>query len=627
MGPRRGFNGGDGLPFMWLGTGDSDSATAWSLRAFSLYVHIDACMHFPCMFAYVQVSLMQNLAPTSGTLTVLPARGHVLETVYQLSAEQWVDPKVPQEDYPLSFSFGYMDSSGFPKLLSSGSMLSSISTLLPSGSDSIGCPVTESLCRRLQLTVKVFDAAFASSEPALPTFVRIDNMDPTKIKEIIKRELAVAQTLEAIPSGMDLMSKCATIADTMNDRTVNFEFYGISLTQKAEWRDQMIRHLDVTARKILVPLTVQAVLQALGTASSIVGADLELTNDCVDKASKLIQDLTTMLLKMARAGYLIPGMPAILRHIRVSLGQTAAASSRLASEGRRSSISMLRLSLPGQSGMDVITTVNGLSKLSVSAHAAGQQTAEQSTPKFTMKTDRVEVDDMSGFSDAICGLPKSRCGDCAPIVPRFDYQFPGSASSHLLGLRPLVEAYEVQNALVYDMILPESRTPLECIVKAEQVSWSSDPVLVPVDVSGNTVLQQIRTDVSRFALTSCPLLSVVHLLYVRELQTDIVVEKFKQDQTLTIRMSFDPTVREEITANTVDPFTGISSAASCVRWDEKLRMWTPDGIQHVHVHLGAKNGTGAYVECKTSWLGIFAVSEVREYSGNEIVALDLCVRN
>ena len=71
--------------------------------------------------------------------------------------------------------------------------------------------------------MKVFDAAFASSEPALPTFVRIDNMDPAKMKEMIEQELAVAQSLrlEDILSGMDLMSKCAMIADTMNDRTVN----------------------------------------------------------------------------------------------------------------------------------------------------------------------------------------------------------------------------------------------------------------------------------------------------------------------------------------------------------------------------------------------------------------------
>lgn len=258
--------------------------------------------------------------------------------------------------------------------------------------------------------------------------------------------------------------------------------------------------------------------------------------------------------------------------------------------------------------MDVITTVNGLSKLSVSAHAAGQQTAKQETAKFTMKTDRVEVDAMSGFSDQIDGLPKSRCADCAQIVPRFEYRLPGSAESPILGLT--AASYEVQNTLVYDMILPESRTSLQCIVKAEQVSWSSDPVLVPTDVSGNTVFQRIRTDVDRFAFTSCPLLSVVYLLFVRELQTDVVVVKLEQGQTLTIRMSFDPTVREEITAKSVDAFTGASSAASCVRWDEDLRMWSSEGIEHVDVHLGAANGTGAYVECKTSWLGTFAVSEV-----------------
>ena len=130
---------------------------------------------------------MQNLPPTSGTLTVLPARGNVLDTIFQLSAEQWVDPKVPEEDYPLSFSFGYLDFSGFPKLLSSGSLLSSISTLLPAGSDSVGCQAAESLCRRLQLTVMVSDAAYASSEPTLPTYVRIDNMDPFKMREIMKK--------------------------------------------------------------------------------------------------------------------------------------------------------------------------------------------------------------------------------------------------------------------------------------------------------------------------------------------------------------------------------------------------------------------------------------------------------
>jgi len=576
-----------------------------------------------------QVSLTQNLAPTSGKLQVLPTHGNVLDTIFQLSAEQWVDPKVPAEDYPLVFSFGYIDSSGFPKLFSSGSLLSSISTMFPSGSDAVGCQATESLCRRLQVTVSVSDALFAWSEPSVPTYVRVDNMDPFKMQEIIEREMVFVQTLEDSMSGSDLMTKCTTIADSMNDGTVNFEFYGIGISEKTAWRDQMIVHLDLTVHTLLAPLTVQAVLQALGAVSAIVGADLELSAFCVNLALSLIQDLTSMLLDMARTGNLIPGMSSILRHMRVSLGQAAAASSRLSSQVRRYSIhpdsfrhsktqasgflhpgvGASRRSLPGQNGMDVIRSVNGLSKLSVASHAAGQQTAAQETAKFKVKTDRIELDMLSGFGDTILGAPISRCADCAEIVPEFTYTFPTNSDVRRLS-QVSAASYEVESALIYDMILPESRTTLQCIVKGDQVSWSSDPVLVPIDVSGNTIFQKIRMDVDRFGFVNCPLLSAVGLLVVRELHTDANVLQLDATSAVSIRLSFDPTVREEITAMSVDPFTGISSSASCVRWDEDLRLWTPEGIQHISVYLGAPNGTGAYVECKTLMLGTFAVSEV-----------------
>jgi len=117
-------------------------------------------------------------------------------------------------------------------------------------------------------------------------------------------------------------------------------------------------------------------------------------------------------------------------------------------------------------------------------------------------------------------------------------------------------------------------------------------------------------DVDRFGFVNCPLLSAVGLLVVRELHTDANVLQLDATSAVSIRLSFDPTVREEITAMSVDPFTGISSSASCIRWDEDLRLWTPEGIQHISVYLGAPNGTGAYVECKTLMLGTFAVSEV-----------------
>ena len=85
----------------------------------------------------MQVSLAQNLATTSGRVSILPDRENALDTVFQLSAEQWVDPKVPVEDYPLNYTFGYFDMSGYPKLFSSVSLLPSFRTMLLSGTDAV----------------------------------------------------------------------------------------------------------------------------------------------------------------------------------------------------------------------------------------------------------------------------------------------------------------------------------------------------------------------------------------------------------------------------------------------------------------------------------------------------------
>ena len=123
--------------------------------------------------------------------------------------------------------------------------------------------------------------------------------------------------------------------------------------------------------------------------------------------------------------------------------------------------------------------------------------------------------------------------------------------------------------------------------------------------------QEIRTGVSRMAFVNCPLLSFVHLLVLREIHTDVEVLQADKTEAITITMAFDPTVRAEVTKGATDPFTGIGSSASCVRWDGDLRIWTVKGIQHVDVNMGSSNGQGAYVTCKTKQTGTFAVSEVK----------------
>ena len=138
---------------------------------------------------WAQVSVTPNLPPISGTLRVAPSQGHVLETLFELSAEQWVDPRIPIDDYPLRFGFGFIGFDGQSIHLSSSSLLPRLYTVLPSGSDTRGCSPTESLCRRLQVTLQVYDAQDAWGRPSEPSFLRVDNMEPGRIREIIERQL------------------------------------------------------------------------------------------------------------------------------------------------------------------------------------------------------------------------------------------------------------------------------------------------------------------------------------------------------------------------------------------------------------------------------------------------------
>ena len=65
--------------------------------------NLDTCVY--CGFA--EVTIMRNLPPASGRLVASPERGYAQDTLFTLSAESWVDPPIPQDDYPLTYSFGY----------------------------------------------------------------------------------------------------------------------------------------------------------------------------------------------------------------------------------------------------------------------------------------------------------------------------------------------------------------------------------------------------------------------------------------------------------------------------------------------------------------------------------------
>jgi len=107
--------------------------------------------------SWAQMKMLSNLAPSSGQFDVTPAMGTALQTTYTFSAREWVDPPIPQEDYPLSYTFGYKDVDGAVKYLAVDSLYSSHQSDLPLGN--IMCaPEKGNGCRELELVLEVADA-------------------------------------------------------------------------------------------------------------------------------------------------------------------------------------------------------------------------------------------------------------------------------------------------------------------------------------------------------------------------------------------------------------------------------------------------------------------------------------
>ena len=71
---------------------------------------------------------MRNLPPASGRLVASPEQGYAQDTLFTLSAESWVDPPIPQDDYPLTYSFGYYHPSGSIRYLAVSVHTSQVST-------------------------------------------------------------------------------------------------------------------------------------------------------------------------------------------------------------------------------------------------------------------------------------------------------------------------------------------------------------------------------------------------------------------------------------------------------------------------------------------------------------------
>ncbi len=284
-------------------------------------------------------------------------------------------------------------------------------------------------------------------------------------------------------------------------------------------------------------------------------------------------------------------------------------------------MSLRDLSAATVSAMRVISNINQLSTLDVAGNVDGQIPTSSSSLAFNMITSVLEASWLPKLSLKITAETRFFGPTAIDEVPVTPPATPGAVPAATLTfptqLPPTTaNVYEVQQAILYANPLPLSQTQLRCI-DSTTFKYVSSPVgPLPLnasvaDVSGQFYMGSLW-NVTSFGRRPCRVIGSAVIVDFRVPQTSEKFNRLLDDYPAMIRLPYNPALHRE--RGVVDQFSGLSSIPSCVLWDEKEGEWTADGITHVtynDYNMKSKPGSeGPYVECLSSRLGIFAVSEV-----------------
>ena len=554
-----------------------------------------------------------------GLIHVSPTFGTSAQTSFSFSTESWMThTSYNQDDLPLLYSF-YYESDGVRKYLSAGSYSPSITSILSGGEPSQICSQSAT-CR----TKTVYVSATYSTERSIVSpgvTVELSLTDPNNAKRSIESQLATILKYHASDIVEKFASSTGTLADFMNDETINWEFYAVGLDYKKGVRDQLSTLLSSTVQQGQ-PLPPTLALQLVGTLSAIVGSNTELSAVSISACSASLRQIMTTLITLSREGTSIVSRNEFEDHVLFVSSQFLQARSVLLSQVRdtsglepvsQSSIRAVMqlpsalsastelLQLQNNAGLEIITSLNLLSELSVIGFTPGQVPAQMSSSDFLMETSVHDAAGLGGMSYTLSRL-WSGCATCIYNTATLQVTFPKALQ--------MTGIYQVQRAMVLNNPFDISQTQLLCINSKLQSLWSSSLVYLPADTAGNLYQDRVRKNVMKFGFDSCEILSPVYLINVRPDQTSNYLDAVLSDSPIEFVLSFDPKKNAEVSSGVSDPFTGVSSIASCVRFDVSTGKWSTSDIEHIETNFGYANGTGAFVRCRSKKLGIFAVSEV-----------------
>ena len=596
----------------------------------------DACTR--CGFA--EVTVRRNLAPSGGRLTVAPARGFAQDTIFTLSADQWVDPPLPRDDYPLSYSFGYKRPDGSVMYLAVGAPSAQLHTLLPTGDRARACALpAESECHPLELHVEVADALDAVG--TLPAPVAVDVLAPegNLLQSILAKRSQELSSLLVNRDGPALLTQTASLGELLNDPLLPWALNGLDAAYKAGVRAALMQFIRAATEELLAPLSLATVAHVLSAASAVAEVPEEVDSPTADAAMAVLQAAGAETLRRIAEGEDVARLPAIGAAYLRAMSPTLKAVANNAARRR----ALGGADADADASTDAAATVAAhgavlgaqaarLRALSpLEAAAAGQRMVEGFSvssrisvqnaggvagvaPAVEEGTDLMQV---TYFVDA-AALPGVAFGVTANSANLLKFGNPAMVGPSnfarltlpALWTGPAHAAFEVQTALLYSNPLPAARTALRCIDEAGRTTWSSAPVLVPTDNQGGVALTVLRKGVPRLTTRACTLLGSATLLEVRAAGGAAITQDLPGGAAFRVRLPFNPTLQNEVLSDVTDAFSGVSSLVSCVYWDEAAQLWSTRGIAFERAYFGDAAGQGAYVECRTSHLSVFAASEV-----------------
>ena len=558
---------------------------------------LSAC-HGACGWAEIEVEA--NTPPQSGRLTISPLVGDALVTPFTLTAEQWED-----EDMPIKHTFSYTDPDGILKYIAVLTDKTTVSAVLPPGREETVCPSGSGSCFLLNVTLTVTDNLGSKIETMTKVIVKM----PDSLPSVVNPQISQVEDLVMAGSGGRVLALAGTCADMLNQYTRG----GDELLEfKISVRGQLTEDIN-RAVQLLLPLSVGDSMHALGAIWSVCRQSSELGTPSRIIASNLVSMISDEVLDRLSKGdsAAVVQAPTIARLMQKILGSLLAPP---AASGRRSDT---RRNLDVSTALQTIDNVERLSRIRAAGQVLGYPEDVAQDTSYLSITKLVSEDMLSSMNRHLSGSAAEASSLISPQVaagnvPEVSIWFPRNVALDQATL------YEVQTSLLYGNPLSggQMEEGFDCLDETQRTSWSSTPVDVPKNNMGEVMQQSVRTNVASYNERVCSVLGNALIVNVRKRGqashvTHLARRRAGSTSLIRLRLPFDPFLRNEGRTNLQDRKSGKRTTVSCVYWDALNGRWSPEGLQRVAFHMGSPvNGSGAYVECTSDHLSIFAVSEV-----------------